>query len=191
MRKLPPLSSFRAFEAAARHLSFSRAAAELGVTPTAISHQFGCSKTSAVDPCFAGGLGRSVDSRPASGCFRVSATASMPFASSDRLGPRRGTEQRALRVTSPNAFASRWLVPRLPQWREADREVPPGSHRDRCGAGLRADEADVAIRYAEACRRSSPRRRSSATLSSRCAPRSCWRVALTPSGAPRTCCAIP
>ena len=39
MRRLPPLGSLRAFEAAARQESFKRAAAELGVTPTAISHQ--------------------------------------------------------------------------------------------------------------------------------------------------------
>ena len=39
MNKLPPLIELRAFEAAARHLSFKKAAAELGVTPTAISHQ--------------------------------------------------------------------------------------------------------------------------------------------------------
>ena len=36
---MPPLSALRAFEAAARHMSFKAAAAELGVTPTAISHQ--------------------------------------------------------------------------------------------------------------------------------------------------------
>src|SRR5262249_41121548 len=39
MSKLPPLIELRAFDAAARHLSFKKAAAELGVTPTAISHQ--------------------------------------------------------------------------------------------------------------------------------------------------------
>jgi len=38
-RRLPPLSSLRAFEAAARHLSFAEAAAELAVTPAAVSHQ--------------------------------------------------------------------------------------------------------------------------------------------------------
>jgi LysR family glycine cleavage system transcriptional activator len=37
--RLPPLGSLRAFEAAARHLSFRRAADELNVTPAAISHQ--------------------------------------------------------------------------------------------------------------------------------------------------------
>src|ERR1700693_1226148 len=39
MKKLPPLIELRAFDAATRHLSFKKAAAELGVTPTAISHQ--------------------------------------------------------------------------------------------------------------------------------------------------------
>ena len=38
-RRLPSLNALRAFEAAARHLSFTRAAAELHVTQTAISHQ--------------------------------------------------------------------------------------------------------------------------------------------------------
>ena len=39
IRRLPPLNALRAFEAAARHLSFSAAASELHVTPAAISHQ--------------------------------------------------------------------------------------------------------------------------------------------------------
>lgn len=39
MRKLPPLSALRAFEAAARRNSFKQAAEELSVTPTAVSHQ--------------------------------------------------------------------------------------------------------------------------------------------------------
>ena len=38
-RPLPPLNSLRAFEAAARHLSFKKAAGELHVTPAAVSHQ--------------------------------------------------------------------------------------------------------------------------------------------------------
>ena len=38
-RALPPLAALRAFEAAARHMSFKAAAAGLGVTPTAVGHQ--------------------------------------------------------------------------------------------------------------------------------------------------------
>ena len=39
MRKLPPLTALRAFEAAARHLSFKAAADEVSLTPSAISHE--------------------------------------------------------------------------------------------------------------------------------------------------------
>jgi LysR family glycine cleavage system transcriptional activator len=38
-RRLPPLNALRAFEAAARHLSFTKAAEELFVTQAAVSHQ--------------------------------------------------------------------------------------------------------------------------------------------------------
>jgi LysR family glycine cleavage system transcriptional activator len=41
MKKLPPLIELRAFEAAARHMSFKNAAAELGVTPAAITIESG------------------------------------------------------------------------------------------------------------------------------------------------------
>lgn len=39
MQKLPPLNAIRAFEAAARHQSFTRAAEELGMTQAAVSYQ--------------------------------------------------------------------------------------------------------------------------------------------------------
>jgi hypothetical protein len=53
MRKLPPLTELRAFEAAARCLSFRLAAVELGVTPTRSAIKSGCWKPIAVNPCFA------------------------------------------------------------------------------------------------------------------------------------------
>jgi TolB-like protein/Flp pilus assembly protein TadD len=52
MRSLPPLKALRAFEAAARHLSFKAAADELGLTPTAISHQIHLLETVAGRPLF-------------------------------------------------------------------------------------------------------------------------------------------
>ena len=53
-----------------------------------------------------------------------------------------------LRVTSPNAFASRWLVPRLPKWREAYPKIPLEIIGTDAVLDLRAGEADIAIRYA-------------------------------------------
>ncbi len=39
MRRLPPLAAVRVFEAAARHLNYTAAAAELGMTQAAVSYQ--------------------------------------------------------------------------------------------------------------------------------------------------------
>jgi LysR family transcriptional regulator, glycine cleavage system transcriptional activator len=147
MRKLPPLGSLRAFEAAARHLSFKAAAAELGVTPTAISHQV-----------------RLLEEICGQTLFRRRPRPLALSSAGERLFPTlrdgldafaaaiawisKGAEQRPLRVTSPNAFASRWLVPRLPRWREAHPDVPLEVIGTDAVLDLRAGDADVAIRYA-------------------------------------------
>src|SRR5215472_2322368 len=52
MRKLPSLKALRAFEAAARHMSFKAAADELALTPTAISHQIRLIETELGRPLF-------------------------------------------------------------------------------------------------------------------------------------------
>mgnify|MGYP006426301957 CR=1 FL=1 len=50
-RRLPPLNALRAFEAAARHLSFTLAAEELSVTPAAVSHQVKALEDMLAAPC--------------------------------------------------------------------------------------------------------------------------------------------
>jgi TolB-like protein len=52
MKRLPPLKALRAFEAAARHMSFKAAADELALTPTAISHQIRLLETALGRPLF-------------------------------------------------------------------------------------------------------------------------------------------
>jgi len=147
MRKLPPLGSLRAFEAAARRLSFREAAAELGVTPTAISHQIRLLEEICGQPLFRRrprplvltGAGERLFPTIRNG-FDTLATA--VASASARFG------QRPLRVTSPNAFASRWLVPRLPKWRELHPQTPLEIIGTDAVLDLRAADADVAIRYA-------------------------------------------
>jgi LysR family transcriptional regulator, glycine cleavage system transcriptional activator len=51
-------------------------------------------------------------------------------------------------VTCPNAFASRWLVPRLPKWREEQPTIPLEIIGTDAVLDMRAGNADVAIRYA-------------------------------------------
>ena len=123
MHKLPPLIELRAFEAAARHMSFKKAAAELGVTPTAISHQIGLLEQY---------CGRALFRRRPRPLSLTDAGA--------RLFP--------LRVTTTNAFASRWLVPRLPAWRKLHPHVPLEVIGTDTVLDLQAGDGDVAIRYA-------------------------------------------
>lgn len=147
MRKLPPLSELRAFDAAARHLSFKKAADELGVTPTAITHQMKLLERYCGQPLFRRRPRPIALTDAGSRLFSVVRAGLDSF--SDALAiVREGVYRRPLKVSTTNAFAGRWLVPRLPDWSR--------THPD-CGLevvgtdevlDLWSDEADVAIRYA-------------------------------------------
>jgi LysR family transcriptional regulator, glycine cleavage system transcriptional activator len=147
MRKLPPLSELRAFDAAARHLSFKKAADELGVTPTAITHQMKLLEQYCGQPLFRRRPRPIALTDAGSRLFSVVRDGLDSF--SDALASvRESIDRRPLKVSTTNAFAGRWLVPRLPDWRRAH----PGLALEVVGTDdvldLWSDEADVAIRYA-------------------------------------------
>jgi LysR family transcriptional regulator, glycine cleavage system transcriptional activator len=149
MKRLPPLIELRAFEAAARHMSFRMAAAELGVTPTAISHQIRLLERY---------CGRRLFRRRPRPLTLTDAGARLFPAIRDGLDTfvaaiaavKDDAERQPLRVTTTNAFASRWLVPRLPRWRTIHPEVPLEVIGTDAVLDLWAGEADIAIRYAHA-----------------------------------------
>jgi len=146
-QKLPPLRALQAFEAAARHRSFKAAAAELNVTPTAISHQIQMLEQICGQPLFR--------RRPRPLRLTVAGERLYPalrsgfalFAEAVESVAQSGAP-RPLRVTSPNAFASRWLVPRLPAWQAIHPEWPLDIIGTDRVLDLAAGEADIAIRYA-------------------------------------------
>lgn len=146
MRKLPPLRALHAFEAAARHHSFAAAANELGVTPTAISHQIRqLEETCGVKlfqrrprPLLLTSAGARLYPALRNG-FDALATAMALLAEEDAQTP--------LRVTSSNAFASKWLVPRLPKWREENPTVALEIIGTDAVLDVRAGATDVAIRH--------------------------------------------
>ena len=146
MNRLPPLVELRAFDAAARHLSFKKAATELGVTPTAISHQIrlleqycGCSLfRRRPRPLALSDEGRRL--------FPVIRDGLAAF-STAIASVRRNADGQPLSVTTTNAFASRWLVPRLPKWRELRPDAPLDVIGTDAVIDLHSGEADVAIRY--------------------------------------------
>ncbi|MBZ9683869.1 MULTISPECIES: LysR substrate-binding domain-containing protein [unclassified Mesorhizobium] len=143
----PPLRALHAFEAAARHGSFKAAAVELGVVPTAISHQVRLLE----EIC-----GRKLFQRRPRPLVLTSAGARLfpilrngfDLLAGSLTAVAEPDPQAPLRVTSPNAFASRWLVPRLEKWREANpAAVPLEIIGTDTVLDLRAGAADVAIRY--------------------------------------------
>ena len=147
MNELPPLIELRAFDAAARHLSLKKAAAELGVTPTAISHQIRLFER------YCGCLLFRRRPRPltlteeGARLFPVIRDGLQLFATAI-ASVKRDAGQQPLRVTTTNAFASRWLVPRLPEWRKLRPDLPLDVIGTDSVLDLQSGDADVSIRYA-------------------------------------------
>jgi LysR family glycine cleavage system transcriptional activator len=128
-------------------LSFGEAATELGVTPTAISHQIRMLEGICGQPLFRRRPRPLALTGAGERLFPVVRNGFDDFATAIASASA-GVGQRPLRVTSPNAFASRWLVPRLPKWREEHPTIPLEIIGTDAVLDLRAGNADVAIRYA-------------------------------------------
>src|ERR1700732_2182246 len=114
---LPPLSALRAFEAAARHMSFSKAAAELNVTPAAISHQIHALEEDLGVRLFHR-LNRSIE-------LTTSARVLLPGLSDAFAGIhdsvrrlRAHNDTGTLTVTASPSIAAKWLVLRLHRFQE-------------------------------------------------------------------------
>jgi LysR family transcriptional regulator, glycine cleavage system transcriptional activator len=149
MSKLPPLIELRAFDAAARHLSFKKAAAELGVTPTAISHQIRLLERYCGRALFRRKPRPLSLTEAGARLFPVIRDGLEAFGTAIAAVKSDGDKQ-PLRVTTTNAFASRWLVPRLARWRKERPDAPLDVIGTDSVLDLHAGDADVAIRYARA-----------------------------------------
>lgn len=149
MRRLPPLNSLRAFEAAARHGSFKAAAEELHVTPTAVSHQIRQLESLLEQPLFR--------RRPRQIRLTPAGQKLFPFLREgfDRIDAgvaalRNPAVSRPVVITTTTAFASRWLVPRLDALRRACGGCDFAVEASEKVLRLHAGEADLAIRYSYA-----------------------------------------
>lgn len=122
IRPLPPLNSLVTFEAAARHLSFTAAAAELNVTQGAVSRQVRHLEAYLGKPLFSRAK-RNVELTPAGAqYFQVvrSALTSVSGATAELLQWR---GDRQITVATTNAMASLWLLPRIPGFQRDHEEV--------------------------------------------------------------------
>jgi LysR family glycine cleavage system transcriptional activator len=145
-RHLPPLNGLRAFEAAARHLSFTRAAEELGVTQAAISHQVKALEERLGVQLFRR-LNRALLLTDAGQQYlpelrdafdRIDAATERLLAQDSR-GP--------LTISTLRSFAAKWLVPRLGRFRalhpEIDVRIAPSEHL----TDFSREDVDLALRY--------------------------------------------
>lgn len=146
MRTLPPLVALRAFEAAARLLSFQGAAKELALTPTAISHQVRLLEEYCGKPLFQR-RPRPLSLTAAGVRLLPSISAGLDHFAEGMAAVSTPSNQR-LRITATNAFAARWIVPRMPSWRLSHPDIGLDIMGTDQLLDLGADEADIAIRYA-------------------------------------------
>lgn len=143
--RTPPLATLRLFEAAGRHLSFARAATELNLTPSAVSHGIvGLEKALGVR-LFVREPGRLVLTREGAEYLTyVSEALSLILIGTRRLPtPRSG---KTLAISCAPTLATQWLLPRLPAFRSRHPQIAiriDTSHRQ---VGFPIDGFDVALR---------------------------------------------
>ncbi|HEX6243256.1 MAG TPA: LysR family transcriptional regulator, partial [Polyangiales bacterium] len=111
---LPPLGALRAFEAAARLLSFTRAAHELCVTQTAVSHQVKLLEETLGQALFVR-RPRRIELTPHGALWAraMSEAFGRLYAANRSLRQKAGSARPVVAVSVLPSFASRWLVPRL------------------------------------------------------------------------------
>jgi LysR family glycine cleavage system transcriptional activator len=146
MRRLPALGSLRAFEAAARHESFKRAAAELGVTPTAISHQIRRLEAEIGAPLFLRQTRLVTLTAEGDALYRPLRQALDTMADAVAAVKRRPARKVAT-LSATTAFTARLLVPRAASFRRLHADWDLRLHASDDPVNLEAGEVDAAIRY--------------------------------------------
>jgi DNA-binding transcriptional LysR family regulator len=146
-RPLPPLNALRAFDAAARHLSFTRAAEELAVTQAAISHQV-----------------KALEARLGVKLFRRLTRALRLTDEGTALAPGlrdafERLEQAVERVRAPGravltlstltTFAATWLTPRLPRFQAAHPDIEVRISVNSRLVDFAREDVDAAIRFGD------------------------------------------
>jgi LysR family glycine cleavage system transcriptional activator len=145
-RSLPPLSTLRAFEAAARLESFSRAADEISVTHGAVSHQIRSLERALGAALFARN-GRRVALTTAGRHFAERVRAALQDLAEAAQFVLRSERDRAVSVSMLPSFAARWLMPRLGRFMERHPAIAVNIHTSITLVDFRRDDVDLAIRF--------------------------------------------
>jgi LysR family glycine cleavage system transcriptional activator len=145
MHRIPPLNALRAFEATARHLSLTKAAAELNVTPGAVSHQLRGLEALLRIRLFERGV-RQIALTPAGKLLYPGLQRGFTQISEAVADLRQSGNQQVLVVSTSPGLTSKWLVPRLYRFANAYPDIDVRISSSLQNANFTTDGVNVAVR---------------------------------------------
>ncbi|MEE9194293.1 MAG: LysR substrate-binding domain-containing protein [Alphaproteobacteria bacterium] len=146
--KLPPLNSLVAFEASARHLSFTRAGQELRISREAVSRKIRILENHLGVSLFVR-LYRTLELTAAGRELQSVVAGSLEDIARTAAGLRRKTETSKITVTATIAITSFWLTPRLPRFRKKHPDAEIHVNVSDTPLDLLAEGIDVGLQYGD------------------------------------------
>ncbi|HVB81349.1 MAG TPA: transcriptional regulator GcvA [Candidatus Binataceae bacterium] len=145
-RRLPPLTALRAFEAAGRHANFVRAAAELSITPAAVSQQVRYLEDYLGVRLFTR-RARGVDLTAAGTDYARFLAIALDQLELATERARQADQAGRLTIATTPSFAARWLMPRLIGFLDLHPELDVRLSTSNVIADFARQDVDVAVRY--------------------------------------------
>lgn len=146
--RLPPLTALRAFEAAARHLSFAKAADELHVTPAALSFQIKSLEDHLGHPLFVR-LNRAVELTEAGKAMAPGATEGFEALAHAWRTAIKTVNTNTLTITAGPALTAKWLAPRIFDFARAHPDIELRFSASLKNLDFERDDVDVAFRFGQ------------------------------------------
>ncbi len=148
IEQFPGLRSLRAFNAAARHLSFTKAADEMGVTPAAISHQIKELEDQIGVALFTR-TSRSMALTREGEILSTAAAESLDTLSRAVKRIKRLENRKVLKVSASPSIAAKWLVPRLDRFLDQAPGAEVRVDVSTTALDFERDDVDIAIRFGQ------------------------------------------
>lgn len=148
IEQFPGLRSLRAFNAAARHLSFTKAADEMGVTPAAISHQIKELEDQIGVALFTR-TSRSMALTREGEILSTAAAESLDTLSRAVKRIKRLENRKVLKVSASPSIAAKWLVPRLDRFLDQALGAEVRVDVSTTALDFERDDVDIAIRFGQ------------------------------------------
>jgi len=155
LQAMPSLNALRAFEATARHLSVARAAAEMNVTPSALSHQIRGLEELLGQPLFER-RARSITLTPYGRLLYPGLQAGFGLIRDAVASVQAASDGRILVVSAPPGLTSKWLAARLYRFTEAYPDIDLRISSSVGYANFSVDGVDAAIRNVPLARADDP-----------------------------------